>query len=187
MSHFLSQRTTFRGLTLRGVRNTSWPRICVVLLFINSWNFLIAASVITYGVGMTTSIAACIAGNAICIGFYALSKMFVYLFLAERVHVVWATPKGAYHRFHSKLYMLCIFSVVVYGGITAVVIWGTYFLSSATQETGQLTCLLSGRVAYFRSEDGECIIGLKSASALALLAFDVYVAVLLPVANDIRL
>ncbi|KAH9942442.1 uncharacterized protein BXZ73DRAFT_74699 [Epithele typhae] len=72
--------------------------------------------------------------------------MLIYIFLIEKVNVVWNGLRGCpQKRLHSKVYLCCIALFAVYVGVAAVVI--------------------VGRIAYFQ-KDGTCVIGLKARLAL---------------------
>ncbi|CAE6440531.1 unnamed protein product [Rhizoctonia solani] len=116
----------------------SWPRLCVLLVFLDSWLFLFSTGLLIGGAGMSSSFLNCALGIYACILLYAGSKMLIYSFLIEKVHVVW----GGTHqpRLHSKVYWGCLVTMMPY---VAIVIM-----------------MLIGRVAYFR-DDRSCIIGLR--------------------------
>jgi hypothetical protein len=88
---------------------------------------------------------------------YATSKFFIYLFLIEKVHIVW-TPLSNTKRFKSPLYVICFSSACVYVVVVLLMVFG--------------------RIYYFR-EDGVCVIGLKHISSYPLLIFDLYINIFL--------
>lgn len=136
------------------LKETSWARICVILIFLDSWCFIFSSGVLIFGAGLELHHNVCAAGIFICIGFYSTSKLLIYLFLAEKVHIVW---HGKTHR-SSRVYRLCLVTVSLYAVITAF--------------------LLVGRIHHIR-EDGVCIIGLKSYASISLLSYDLYINVFL--------
>lgn len=79
VSHLISRRVLADG----SLRGASWPRLCVLIIFLDSYLFLFTAGVLILGVGMTTSAVACSLGIYLCIVFYGTSKFFIYLFLSE--------------------------------------------------------------------------------------------------------
>ncbi|KDN42168.1 hypothetical protein RSAG8_07026, partial [Rhizoctonia solani AG-8 WAC10335] len=109
----------------------------------------VAAGILIHGVGMATSYNACSAGIFLCIWLYALSKVLVYVFLIEKVRVVWDIV--AQPRLTSPVYLLCLFVVVPFCGVPIL--------------------MVVGRIAFFR-EDMTCVIGLKPFSSLTLLIYD---------------
>jgi len=82
VSHLISRRVLVNGAQC-SLRRASWPRLCVLIVFIDSYLFLFTAGVLILGVGMTTSAAACSLGIYLCIIFYGTSKLFIYLFLSK--------------------------------------------------------------------------------------------------------
>lgn len=82
VSHLISRRVLVNGAQC-SLRRASWPRLCVLIVFIDSYLFLFTAGVLILGVGMTTSAMACSLGIYLCIIFYGTSKLFIYLFLSK--------------------------------------------------------------------------------------------------------
>ncbi|KAL5633831.1 hypothetical protein ACGC1H_005871 [Rhizoctonia solani] len=134
----------------------SWPRLCVLLVFLDSWLFLFSTGILINGVGMSSSFINCALGIYACILLYAGSKMLIYCFLIEKVHVVW----GGTHqpRLRSKVYWGCLLTMAPY--LVIVIL------------------MLIGRVAYFR-DDRACIIGLRNYASLSLLIYDLYINIFL--------
>jgi hypothetical protein len=142
--------------SLHGLRSISWPRWLLLFLFVDSWIFLFLAGVLVNGVGMSLSNLACQLGILLCIIFYALSKVLIYLFLIERVHVVW--PNKGTTRWSSTAYRVCLAGVMIYGAIFALMIFG--------------------RISYIK-EDRQCVIGLEKPASLSLLLYDLLLNVFL--------
>ena len=82
VSHLISRRVLVDGVQC-SLRRATWPRLCVLIVFLDSYLFLFTAGVLILGVGMTTSAAACSLGIYLCIIFYGTSKLFIYLFLSK--------------------------------------------------------------------------------------------------------
>jgi len=154
--HLISRRSRLRhGLTLRDV---SWPWICVLIVLIDSWLFIFTSGVLILGFGLERSDVSCSMGILLCILFYGSSKLFIYAFLSERVHVVWR-PTSHSRRLQCKAYIGCI---VVLSGYSGVV--GTLFY---------------GRISFIDGDRGVCFIGLKPAASVVLLTYDLFVNVFL--------
>ncbi|KAI8972243.1 hypothetical protein BD414DRAFT_469696 [Trametes punicea] len=135
----------------------SWPRLLVLLNVIDSWLFLFSTGLLVNGVGLELSETACLLGILNCIAFYASSKIVIYLFLVEKVYVVWAGAARK-KRVRSPVYLTCLGVVGIYIGV------GIY--------------MILGRVSYFR-DDGSCVIGLTRPASLTLLIYDLFVNVFL--------
>ncbi|QRV78476.1 hypothetical protein RhiJN_06491 [Ceratobasidium sp. AG-Ba] len=134
----------------------SWPRLCIKLVFADSWLFLFSTGVLINGAGMSSNFVSCVLGIYACIILYAFSKIMIYWFLIEKVHIVW----GGTHqpRLRSKVYWLCLITMLPYVAIVII--------------------MLIGRVAYFRP-DRACIIGLRKYASLSLLIYDLYINIFL--------
>jgi len=91
VSHLISRRILVDGVQC-SLKRASWPRLCVLIVFTDSYLFLFTAGVLILGVGMATSGAACSLGIYLCIVFYGTSKLFIYLFLGE----FYISPGGDY-------------------------------------------------------------------------------------------
>ncbi|KAJ7346131.1 hypothetical protein DFH08DRAFT_1008026 [Mycena albidolilacea] len=158
ITYFLSRRSSAENLTSREAwRHISWPRLCLLLILLDSYLFILSAGLLIFGVGMRRDEHACSAGIYLCVVFYTSSKVLIYAFLTEKVYIVW--ENGVRRRLRSPVYLICMGTVVLY----AAVILAMFF----------------GRIAEFRSGDGACVIGLKPTASLPLLAYDLYINVLL--------
>ena len=141
VSHLISRRILVEGAQT-SLRRATWPRLCVLIIFLDSYLFLFTSGILILGVGMTTSAIACSLGIYLCIVFYGTSKFFIYLFLSEfplppcewrlryylslpveRVHVVWR-PTPTTPRLRSKVYVVCIVLLTLYLGVAAVMFYG---------------------------------------------------------------
>ncbi|KAI0705050.1 hypothetical protein C8T65DRAFT_740900 [Cerioporus squamosus] len=154
-SYMLALKLKPSDFTILSLHRVIWARFLVILLLLDSWSFLFTTGVLVHGAGMELSETVCLLGIVNCIVFYGSSKVIIYLFLAEKVLVVW-NPRG--RRFRSKVYVGCLGVLLIYLG---VVIY-----------------LVLGRVAHFR-DDGACVIGLTRLASLALLIYDLCINVIL--------
>ncbi|KAG8867391.1 hypothetical protein FRC20_005884 [Serendipita sp. 405] len=115
------------------------------------------AGVVVNGVGMSLNIGACLSGIYLCIFFYASSKIIIYIFLAEKVHVVWSAGKSI-RRLKSRVWLVCCF--VLIGYLVVFVL------------------MLIARIGYFR-EDHTCVIGLRKIATIPLLTYDIFLNIFL--------
>ncbi|KAF9792594.1 hypothetical protein BJ322DRAFT_59391 [Thelephora terrestris] len=155
VSHLISRRVLVDGVQC-SLRRTSWPRLCVLIVFLDSYLFLFTTGILILGIGMATSNAACSLGIYLCIVFYGTSKLFIYLFLIERVYVVWR-PTPTTPRSRSRVYVVCMALLTLYLGVAGVMFYGNI---SAIRE-------------------GICYIGLKFVASAPLLAYDLFITLLL--------
>ena len=82
VSHLISRRILVDGAQC-SLQPATWPRLCVLIIFLDSYLFLFTSGILILGVGMTASTVACSLGIYLCIVFYGTSKFFIYLFLSE--------------------------------------------------------------------------------------------------------
>ncbi|KAJ7679374.1 hypothetical protein DFH06DRAFT_1166401 [Mycena polygramma] len=158
LTYFLSLRLSAEKLNSREAwARISWARLCILLVFLDSYLFMLSAGLLIFGVGLSRDSMSCGAGILICVAFYATSKVLIYAFLSEKVYMVW--ENGLRRRFKSPVYLVCIGTVALYIGVVASMIYG--------------------RIAEIRSGDGACVIGLKPMASLPLLSYDLYINVLL--------
>ncbi|KAJ7890457.1 hypothetical protein B0H14DRAFT_2497089 [Mycena olivaceomarginata] len=156
LTHFISRSVAAENLSWKALSRLTWPRLCTLIVFLDSWLFLFASGILIFGVGLETHQAVCSAGIYLCIVFYASSKLLIYTFLIEKVYVVWA---GGEKRFRSPIYIICAITVGLYAGIIAL--------------------LFFGRVSQFRAGDKACVIGLTAVASIPLLSYDLYINVFL--------
>ncbi|KZV70254.1 hypothetical protein PENSPDRAFT_752696 [Peniophora sp. CONT] len=151
LSHCISRRVTHAQFPTWASVFDSWPRVCVVLAFVDSWLFVFSSGLSIFGIGLESHENSCAAAIYLCIAFYGTSKMLIYLFLIEKVHVVWNPGKP---RFHSWVYTICLAVVLAY--IIPIIL------------------MILGRVHMFR-EDGNCVIGLREFSSITMLTYDLWI------------
>lgn len=130
-----------------------WPRLSVILVFCDSWLFMMSSGILVFGIGLEYSDDVCIAAVYLCILFYSTSKLFVYAVLVEKVHIVWSPTVGV-RRFESPVYVICLVSVCLY----CIVI----------------TLMFAGPI-HGTLDNGACFIGLKPLASIPLLAYDLYI------------
>ncbi|KIK57190.1 hypothetical protein GYMLUDRAFT_46436 [Collybiopsis luxurians FD-317 M1] len=150
ITHCLSRSLAPVRWTCTGLRSITFARFCLIMVFINSWLFVFSIHTLTFGFALEFSNAACATAGHVCTVFYGSAKVFIYLFLAERVHVVWSRGQT---RFASPMYRLCIAVVVIY-------------------MFPGIVMLINSR-HIFRSGDGACIIGLAHDASYYVFAYDV--------------
>ncbi|KAE9397426.1 hypothetical protein BT96DRAFT_72273 [Gymnopus androsaceus JB14] len=159
LSHCLSRRLAAEEWTSwTALREMSWARMCVLLVFIDSWLFVFTSGILVFGIGLDSTEIVCAMGIYICVMFYATSKLLIYAFLAEKVFLVWS-PSISSRRLKSSVYLGCMGMIAVYGIV--------------------ITIMVIGRIHYLRESDGVCIIGLKPYSSLTLLSYDLFINIVL--------
>jgi len=98
LTHCISRRVQNENLTYHGIMTMPWPRLSVILMFCDSWLFMMsskcaklklpsstlsppAGGILVFGFGLEYSKDTCTAAIYLCILFYSTSKFFVYAFL----------------------------------------------------------------------------------------------------------
>ncbi|GAA5814572.1 hypothetical protein MFLAVUS_008071 [Mucor flavus] len=128
------------------IKTINYGRIMVILLYFLSWSFATTSAVVvsTNNNNMTS----CTLGMLSCDIFYAGSKIVVYAWLIERIHLVTAvkTPrfKTCIYKFH--LILLCPYIII-------------------------FALMLTFRNIYLEP-DGKCTIGLQLIASVPLLVYD---------------
>ncbi|KAH9481251.1 hypothetical protein JR316_0005773 [Psilocybe cubensis] len=153
ITHCISRRLQHENLSIQGIRSMPWPRMAVVLMYLDSWLFILGSAILTFGLGLEHSEAICITAAYLCVVFYSTAKFFVYAFLAEKAHIVWSPTKGE-RRLESSVYLCCLVSVSLYCIV--------------------MTLMLGGPI-YETKENGQCVIGLKPRASIPLLVYDLYI------------
>ncbi|KAJ7111791.1 hypothetical protein C8R44DRAFT_882844 [Mycena epipterygia] len=154
---FFSRRLLGEDLSSRQAwSRLTWPRICILLVFLDSYLFLFSTGFLIFGVGLQTNATACAAGILLCVCFYTSSKILIYAFLTEKVYIVWDTGRS---RLRSPVYLICMVTVCLYSAVILLV--------------------FIGRINEFRAGDGACVLGVRPTASLPLLSYDLYINVLL--------
>ncbi|KAJ7717241.1 hypothetical protein DFH07DRAFT_719626, partial [Mycena maculata] len=157
LTFFLSRRVSTENLTSRqGWERITWPRLCILLVLLDSYLFIWSAGLLIFGVGMQTNHTSCTAGIYLCILFYTTSKILIYAFLTEKVYIVWGNGDK---RLRSPVYLVCAGTIALYVAI--------------------IVLLIFQRIAEFRPGDDACEIGLRPTASLSLVAYDLYINLLL--------
>ncbi|RFN42600.1 hypothetical protein FIE12Z_12763 [Fusarium flagelliforme] len=138
----------------------------VLLVYIDSYLFVVSSSILEQVFGVSSSQDTCQAAVLTCLISYVLTKILIYVFLVEKAHLV----KGSRaRRRDSKLYLFNIISLLV--GYFIVAVMNFYY-------------------RFARLENGECYIGMERISMIPLVAFDfvinIYLTILflLPLTNS---
>ncbi|KAG0321758.1 hypothetical protein BGZ99_003692 [Dissophora globulifera] len=128
----------------------NYPRALVIGLYIVSWLFSLVAAMLVQT--NNYNIISCRLSILACILLYALSKVLIYLFLIERVHIVtaigvtrWSCTLFKFNMVMLLPYLGCFILAVIY------------------------------RVAIL-ADDGQCKIGLLKQAGIPLIAYDILVS-----------
>jgi hypothetical protein len=59
--------------------------LVVFAIYVDSWLFVFATAVLQFGFGVDSALSICEAAILLCLVFYVTTKVFIYLFLVEKV------------------------------------------------------------------------------------------------------
>jgi hypothetical protein len=153
-----------------GLRAGASPsRRLLVSILIDSWVFVFSSALMTSGIGLSLNSTICGAAIFLCIIFYGLSKVLIYMFLAERVYTVNA---GA-NRLHSTAYRICLIFLLGFGVVVSLMTWGRIaFIRDGSTHTFPFTeHIMDG-------SDNACVIGIIRPASISLLVYDLFLNVL---------
>ncbi|KAG9091342.1 hypothetical protein FRC06_000606 [Ceratobasidium sp. 370] len=140
----------------KALANMPWPRLCLLLTFVDSWLYLFLTGMLLHGAPPEHHISRCSVGMLACILLYGTSKGLIYLCLIERVHAVWSDGMP---RWKSPIYRFCFALLLPLGIIAGVMIFQ--------------------RTAFVYN--GYCILGISRFSSLLLLTYDFCINIFLTV------
>jgi len=134
------------------------PLIRVYLLAVYFWGicFIISVATLRFGYGVTSQ-RLCLASIMLCLVFYMVDKVIMYLFLIERVHVVRCRQ---FARRADRWYLVNM--VIVALGFGSIAVLSFMF-----------------PIAELSAVDGKCRIGLPFKITLPLLIYDISINVYL--------
>lgn len=93
---------------------TDWCRLpyiqwLVLIIYAMSFAFVLGSSILQFGSGSDLNYDTCSATIILCLSAYVATKVFIYLFLVDRVHIVRESRKL---RLKSKLYLTNSFGMM---------------------------------------------------------------------------
>ncbi|ESK89754.1 hypothetical protein Moror_16847 [Moniliophthora roreri MCA 2997] len=149
LSYLISRRTpSFRQK--EEWKDWAWGRICMLLVLIDIWFFLLVSAILLLGVGATWDPDVCEAVIVTCIFFQGSSKVLIAAYLVEKMYIVW-TKAPRKPRLRSKTYQVGSLLIIGYIAVNILA-----FL---------------GRKSSIRS-DGECVLAYKPYTTIILMAYE---------------
>lgn len=138
---------------------SSWRRTPIALwlllaIYVDSFLFAFASSVLRFGIGVNDSLGTCKGAILICIIFYLSTKVLIYYYFVEKCYLVRGCLKP---RHKTKLYLFNVFCAL---GPYVILCWLN----------------VAWRIHYI-DENGSCIIGMERQVLWPLVAFEVFVNV----------
>lgn len=151
----LSGLLTHKCLKVTDWKTLPWIMWLVILTYGFSFIFVVSSSFLQMAFGTDKNFDACSAATIICLGLYVVTKVFIYLFLVDRVHIIRDTSKS---RLRSKLYIFNSFGMI---GVYVIIIIMDFIF----------------RITNF--DKGYCVIGMQQPVMVPLIGFDAFVNVYL--------
>lgn len=189
LSVCLARRVALEDLdTWRGWRTLSLARLTIILIFAVSLAFIMVTGLLVHGIGLELSRSSCALGIFSCIVLYTSSKVLIYIFLSEKVWIVWAnmghgTPSASLNlslRRDDKrassgpvtatTASSASASTIMYQRLQSPV-YRLCFISIALY-TAVFVLMLVYRIANLRDADSRCVIGLGKIASIPLLSYD---------------
>ncbi|KAF9439205.1 hypothetical protein BGZ76_008571 [Entomortierella beljakovae] len=133
------------------IASLNYPRALVVALYVVSWLFSIMASMLAQT--NNDNFTSCSLSIFVCIILYAISKILIYLFLVERVHIV---SSIGVQRWHSPMFRFNVLILTPYAAIFGLAVG--YRVATIVPDGDEM---------------GHCKIGLRSESSVPLIIYDV--------------
>ncbi|CAE7203450.1 unnamed protein product, partial [Rhizoctonia solani] len=103
-------------LTKETWTSTPWARVCLLLVLLDAWLFLVTTAVLLHGAPRQHESHRCSIGIIFCLMFYSANKCLVYLCLTERVRAVWGNTQ---QRWRSPIYIFCLSLLLPFFGTFA--------------------------------------------------------------------
>ncbi|KAI1397805.1 hypothetical protein F4819DRAFT_490213 [Hypoxylon fuscum] len=150
-------------LTQKSLTVTSWRSLplltwLVLAIYIDSWIFVAATAVISYGVGVDSSPGVCSAAIFLCLFFYVTTK------IVRRTTIL--TSK--------RYYELTFLSFIIRGGTKRRLESKLYIFNSFGLLTVYVVvCILNFVYRIARMNHRQCIIGMEKQGLVPLIAFDI--------------
>ncbi|KIW04883.1 uncharacterized protein PV09_04058 [Verruconis gallopava] len=130
----------------------------LLAIYIDSFLFAFASTVLRFGVGVNQSLATCQAAILICLKFYLSTKVLIYFYFVEKAYLVRGSRKP---RLKTRLY---IFNLTFALGPYVILCWVN----------------VAWRI-YYINKDGVCVIGMEKPVLWPLVAYEVIINIYLTV------
>ncbi|ESK89774.1 hypothetical protein Moror_16836 [Moniliophthora roreri MCA 2997] len=150
LSFLIARRSCQLG-NLPQWKKLTWGKVCVFLVLIDSWLFVLFSGILMTGVETSGNTEACSIIMIACIVFQGSSKVLMYAFLIEKIHIVWSGGHRK-HRLKSKVYIACWIIILGF-----MILHLFFFL---------------GHRSYIGPEDEACMVTFESFTPTSLMIYD---------------
>ncbi|KAG9702149.1 hypothetical protein KCU69_g6860, partial [Aureobasidium melanogenum] len=147
---------TRRIQIIQNWKNISVTNALIIAIYVDSFLFIFCTAVLSKAFSLNQSAGICDGAILLCLLCYMTTKIMIYYFLVEKVHIIRTTNTP---RRKSKLWLFNFFGVIC--PYVVLVILNFVF-----------------RIAYI-NEKGVCVIGMKRRALVPLITFDVLLNVYL--------
>ncbi|KAH0354592.1 hypothetical protein KCU81_g1099, partial [Aureobasidium melanogenum] len=147
---------TRRIQVIQNWKNISVTNALIIAIYIDSFLFIFCTAVLSKAFSLNQSAGICDGAILLCLICYMTTKIMIYYFLVEKVHIIRTTNTA---RRKSKLWLFNFFGVIC--PYVVLVILNFVF-----------------RIAYI-NEKGVCVIGMKRRALVPLITFDIVLNVYL--------
>jgi hypothetical protein len=137
-------------------KKRSFISMLVLIIYTLVVLFLATSTTLVAGQALTTY-KLCVAGTWICLILYTFTKLAIFLFLVERIHIVRAP---FVQRRHDKIYLACL-SIVLFGFCPATI-------------NGYI-----GPVINMGPEGRRCYFGIRGSASIPILGMNIFVDLVL--------
>ncbi|KAI4720632.1 hypothetical protein E4T48_03075 [Aureobasidium sp. EXF-10727] len=152
----MSNQSARRIQVLQSWKNMSMTNALIIAIYVDSFLFIFCTAVLSKAYSLNQSASICDAAILLCLICYMTTKILIYYFLVEKVHIIRTTNSS---RLKSKLWLFNFFGVIC--PYVILVVLNFVF-----------------RIAYI-NEKGVCVIGMKRRALVPLITFDVFLNVYL--------
>ncbi|SCZ91859.1 BZ3500_MvSof-1268-A1-R1_Chr5-3g08182 [Microbotryum saponariae] len=163
-SSVLGALLAIRALSIENLQR--WPmfKILTCLALLAAYLFVFAEAVLVLGLqGAHSIVAVCVTGTWLCIILYMIFKLVYYVFLMERVHLVYSSKRNIkLRRLRAPWYRFSLVVVVAWAGVAIA--------------------MVIGRIVETSSEEDICVSGVRPYASIALLVVDASVCTVLTLA-----
>jgi hypothetical protein len=137
-------------------KKRSFISVLVLIIYTLVVIFIVTSTALVAGQALTTY-KLCVAGTWICLILYTITKLVIFLFLVERIHIVRAP---FVQRKHDKIYLACL-SIILFGFCPATV-------------NGYI-----GPVINMGPEGRRCYFGIRGSASIPILGMNMFVDLVL--------
>ncbi|SGY66157.1 BQ5605_C004g02634 [Microbotryum silenes-dioicae] len=163
-SSVLGALLAIRALSIENLQR--WPlfKILTCLALLAAYLFVFAEAIMVLGLqGAHSVVAVCVTGTWLCIILYMIFKLVYYVFLMERVHLVYSSKRNIkLRRLRAPWYRISLVVVVAWAGVAIA--------------------MVIGRIVETSGEGDVCVSGVRQYASIALLVVDASVCTVLTLA-----